>query len=153
MQVLAPRTFQSVGLVTLAASLFLVGAGFLSLCVLDGYWLTGAHGYLVVPGLLASCIGVPMALRAFWGHVVRGSPVIGYHEGRFHYVRAGQLCVAASAVKEVDVCKKGRFIRFLGADGEELQKYPLVLSSVAGSAVAERANRIIRDETCQLASL
>jgi hypothetical protein len=154
MQALSPRTLRSVGLVTLAVVFFLAGTGFLLDSLLEGYWRIGTYGFLVIPGLMASCLGMPIFLRAFWAHVILGSPVILYSGGRFHYLREGQLSVAATAVQEVEALEEGcfGFIRFVGFGGEELQKYPLALSSVDGPTVAQRANLIIRDQKYHLAT-
>ena len=144
MEAVVPRTLRSVSVVIVAASIFIGAAIYFIVGLLDGYMVNGTYGFLVVSGLIASLVTVPMSLRAVWGHVIKGFPVIGYHGGKFHYLRDGQLPVGVEAVRQVSVSKGalGGSVRFLGATGEELQRYPLILSSVDGQTVADRARRI-----------
>jgi hypothetical protein len=142
---LSPRTLRSVGLVSLTVAVFVAAAVYLLLSVFDGYWLTGTYGWAVLPALACTFILIPVSLRTFWTHVIRGSPVIGYREGRFHYMREGQMSVASDAIRDVDIKTHGllTYVRFVGDDGQEVAKYPLLLSSIDGRTVVDRAKRII----------
>jgi hypothetical protein len=60
-------------------------------------------------------------------------------------MREGQMSVASDAIRDVDIKTHGllTYVRFVGDDGQEVAKYPLLLSSIDGRTVVDRAKRII----------
>jgi hypothetical protein len=122
---------------TMAIMVLVGAAGYSLSSILNGYYLVGTYGFLVVPCLLAALWSL-WSLRRLVRCAFARTPLIFAADGQLNYVAPGHATLRISDIGCYAI--KGKTLPrlyFYSATGLELRRYPLFLSPSSQVEVAD----------------